>query len=58
MKAGQVVAAITPDSKWPNMWRIQLADGYVSGMLNLTRARDAARSLGQRVDNEKDGYRW
>ena len=26
---------------WPNMWRLAYQDGRLSGMVNLTRARDA-----------------
>jgi hypothetical protein len=36
---------IKPDAKWPNMWRIQLRNGQLTDMANLTRATDAARSL-------------
>jgi hypothetical protein len=30
------------DTKWPSMWRVNTADGWVSDMVNLTRAKDAA----------------
>ena len=36
---------IKPDANWPHMWRVHLPNGQVSDMTNLTRARDAARSL-------------
>jgi hypothetical protein len=39
------VVTIKPDLKWPNMWRVHVPNGQVSDMTNLTRARDAARSL-------------
>jgi len=32
---------IVPDAHWPNMWRLAYEDGRLSGMVNLTRARDA-----------------
>ena len=32
---------IVPDAHWPNMWRLAYQDGRLSGMVNLTRARDA-----------------
>jgi hypothetical protein len=32
---------IVPDSKWPGMFRLRLADGSLSDMVNLTRAKDA-----------------
>lgn len=38
---------ITPDAKWPGMWRIKLPHGQLSDMVNLTRAKDAATSLGR-----------
>jgi hypothetical protein len=37
--------SIKPDAKWQSMWRVHLPNGQVSDMTNLTRARDAARSL-------------
>jgi hypothetical protein len=30
-----------PDAKWPGMYRLVLADGSLSDMVNLTRAKDA-----------------
>ena len=33
-------AGIVPDERWPGMWRIQFADGSLSSMVNLTRAKD------------------
>lgn len=41
----RAVVTIKPDAKWPNMWRVHLPNGQVSDMTNLTRAKDAARSL-------------
>ena len=32
---------IVRDAHWPNMWRLAYQDGRLSGMVNLTRARDA-----------------
>jgi len=31
---------IVPDPLWPSMWRIKFADGRLSDMVNLTRAKD------------------
>jgi hypothetical protein len=45
IKARPAVATIKADGKWPNMWRVHLPNGQVSDMTNLTRARDAARSI-------------
>jgi hypothetical protein len=45
IKAKRATISIKPDANWPNMWRLHLSNGHVSDMVNLTRARDAARSL-------------
>jgi hypothetical protein len=34
---------VVPDSKWPNMYRVRSPDGTLSDMVNLARAKDAAR---------------
>lgn len=36
------------DPDWPNMWRLRLPNGQLTDMVNLTRAKDAARSLSRR----------
>jgi hypothetical protein len=36
---------IVPDAKWPGMYRIKRPDGSLSDMANLTRCRDALRSV-------------
>jgi hypothetical protein len=33
---------VRKDANWPGMWRVHSADGQVSDMANLTRAKDAA----------------
>jgi hypothetical protein len=38
---------IEPDAKWRGMWRVRLPNGQLSDMVNLTRAKDAALSLGR-----------
>src|SRR5262245_3229170 len=38
-------AKIIPDSKWPNMYRVEFPPGVISDMANLTRAKDAAVCL-------------
>ena len=35
--------AVVPDPDWPNMYRVRRPDGSLTEMVNLTRARDAAR---------------
>jgi hypothetical protein len=34
---------VIPDPDWPKMYRIRRPDGSLTDMVNLTRARDAAR---------------
>ena len=41
----RVVACVEPDSKYPQMWRVRLPNGHLSDIVNLTRAKDAARYL-------------
>lgn len=36
---------IVPDARHPALYRIQYADGSLSEMVNLTRAKDALASL-------------
>jgi hypothetical protein len=36
---------IEPDALWPGMWRVTLPTGDYSNKVNLTRAKDAARTL-------------
>jgi hypothetical protein len=36
---------IVADERWPGMYRLRLADGSLSDMVNLTRARDALASI-------------
>jgi hypothetical protein len=47
--AGQTVAQVAPDEKYPGMWRADLGDDPLSDMVNLTRAKDAALSLADRA---------
>jgi hypothetical protein len=32
---------IVPDQLWPDMWRLVFSNGRISGLLNITRAKDA-----------------
>jgi hypothetical protein len=41
----RVVATIERDSEYPDPWRVRLANGHLTDMVNLTRARDAAVCL-------------
>jgi hypothetical protein len=38
----QPLVRVQPDADWPGMHRIELPDGRLSDMVNLTRAKDAA----------------
>jgi hypothetical protein len=38
---------VVPDPDWPAMYRVRRPDGSLTDMVNLTRARDAARSWGE-----------
>jgi hypothetical protein len=38
--------AILPDPDYPQLYRLRLPDGSLSDLVNLTRAKDAARSYG------------
>jgi hypothetical protein len=44
-----VGADIIPDEHWPNMWRVRSADGTLSDMLSLARARDLALAVANTV---------
>jgi hypothetical protein len=39
---------IVSDAKWPGMYRLKRADGSLSDMVNLTRAREALASFAER----------
>jgi hypothetical protein len=40
---------VVPDSEYPAMYRVLRLDGQLSGMLNLTRARETGNILGARI---------
>jgi hypothetical protein len=43
--SGRLLATVKPDPDWPGMWRAHMADGHVTDMVNLSRAKDAAGAL-------------
>jgi hypothetical protein len=51
---GKIVARVTPDPIYPNMWRVIRPDGSLSDMANKTRARDAALAQVLRDFNGKE----
>jgi hypothetical protein len=44
-KRGRWLASVTPDPDWPKMYRVRTDGRPLSDMVNLTRAKDAARCL-------------
>ncbi len=50
---GAPLAHIVPDGRHPSMWRVQLPDGHLTDMVNLTRAKDAAVSIVLGLLNKK-----
>jgi hypothetical protein len=53
-KAGRVLATVEPDAEWPGLWRVRTPDGRLSGIVNPTRAKDAALSLALAALNRPD----
>jgi hypothetical protein len=47
-KSTKPVMHIVPDEKYPGMWRIMAPDGTMSDMVNITRAKDAAKAIAAR----------
>jgi hypothetical protein len=54
------LAWVTSDPTHPGMFRVRLPDGRRSGMLNLTRAKDAAAAIAERGPPRRDprGLHW
>jgi hypothetical protein len=53
-KSRKVLAEVIPDDEHAGMWRIRWPDGQLSDMVNLARAKDAARVLAMRNVNSGD----
>ena len=47
-KSASPYLGIVSDAKWPRMYRLKHADGSLSDMVNLTRAREALASFAER----------
>lgn len=45
---------IVQDDRYPTMWRVKRPDGSLTDMVNITRARDAARGLALKVLNREE----
>jgi hypothetical protein len=50
-KGKRKLVRIVPDQTYAGMWRIELPDGSLTDMVNLTRAKDAAKSAALAVLN-------
>lgn len=51
---GRRLVEIVPDEKYPAMWRVKRPDGSLTDMVNITRARDAARAMALRILNTQE----
>ena len=49
------LATLVADETYPTMWRVQMPDGRVSGILNKARAKDAAMGAALQVFNAGTG---
>jgi hypothetical protein len=45
LTSGRLLATIEPDGRWAGMFRVRLRDGWLSDMVNLSWAKDAAVGL-------------
>ena len=45
LNSGRLLATVEPDANWPKMFRVRLASGYLTDMVNISRAKDAAVCL-------------
>jgi hypothetical protein len=52
--SGSLLAIIVPDADWPGMWRVHTPKGHITDMVNLTRAKDAAKTLALTELNQRD----
>jgi hypothetical protein len=48
------IVSIEQDKTYPNMWRVRFPDGRLTDMVNLTRARDAARGAALSILNSQE----
>jgi hypothetical protein len=51
---GRLLAMVEPDPEWPLMYRVRLPGGHLTDMLNLTRAKDAAKFLALEALNRRN----
>jgi len=55
-RRGRRLAELVPDHAFHSMWRVRLPNGATTGMVNISRARDAAAVLALAALNN-DGAR-
>ena len=48
-RGARSLALVVADGRYPGMYRVQMPDGSLSDMVNLTRAKDAGLALARRV---------
>jgi hypothetical protein len=53
-RTGRLLAMVEPDPEWPLMYRVRLPGGRLTDMLNLTRAKDAAKFLALEALNRRN----
>jgi hypothetical protein len=53
-RTGRLLATVEPDPEWSPMYRVRLPDGHLTDMLNLTRAKDAAKYLALEALNRRN----
>jgi hypothetical protein len=50
------IVSIQQDSTHPAMWRVRMPDGRLTDMVNLSRARDAARAIALSILNTEENH--
>lgn len=51
------LSEIRRDPDWPRIWRVVEADGSLSDMVNISRAKDAAMARASRILETRGGLR-
>ena len=52
-RSGPALPGFVPDAPWLGMYRVRMRDGLLSDMVNLTRAKDAVRTLAEAARREQ-----
>jgi hypothetical protein len=48
---------IERDAEYPQMWRVRLPDGSLTGLVNLTRAKEAALDIAEGIEDRKNPHK-